>query len=189
MGWIDIILLSFALAADATSVGAAVGVRYNGPHQLFRLSFHFGLFQALFPLLGVLFGRILFTYVGDWDHWIAFGILVVLGARMVIGALRKVQDSDLDLTRDPTKGLSLIGLSTAVSIDAFGVGVSVAAASVPLWQSVAVIGVVTALATMFAMLAASWLACYIGKRAELVAGLVLIGIGAQILVEGIAAAV
>lgn len=183
MGWAEIILLSFALAADATSVGAAVGLRYHQPRHLFRLSFHFGLFQALFPLLGVLAGRFIFAHVGDWDHWISFLILLVLGLRMIWACVGG-REEHMDLERDPTRGLSLVGLSAAVSIDAFGVGVSVASASVPLWQSVAVIGLVTAAATLVAMRLAGWIARYIGRWAELVAGLVLIAIGFRLLIDG-----
>jgi len=79
----EIFLLAVALAVDAFSVGVAVGLKHKRPRQIFRLSFHFGLFQALMPLLGALAGTLLLRWVRQWDHWVVFGVLAALGGRMI----------------------------------------------------------------------------------------------------------
>jgi putative Mn2+ efflux pump MntP len=181
----EIVVLAIALAVDAFSVGAAVGLRHRKPRQIFRLSFHFGLFQALFPLLGALAGEALVSRVANWDHWIVFAVLAVLGARMIYGALYddEKEHGELDLTR----GVSLIGLSTAVSIDAAAAGITLAITQAPIALSVTIIGVVAAAATAIAMIGAHRFSDKLGKRAEVVAGAVLIVLGAKTLIDHLGA--
>ncbi|MFH0766410.1 MAG: manganese efflux pump MntP family protein [Calditrichota bacterium] len=175
MSNLEIIILALALAADAFSVGASVGLSHRRPRQIFRLSFHFGLFQALMPLIGAMAGTLLVTLIQNWDHWIVFIILTFLGGRMIWCSFNDKGHPIKagDLTR---KG-SLIGLSTAVSIDALGAGVGLPAAGAPIIKSTIIIGIVAALATCIAMLIASWVERWIGTRAEVIAGLTLIGLG------------
>jgi putative Mn2+ efflux pump MntP len=175
----EILLLSLALAADAFSVGAVLGLRYRHPREVFRVAFHFGLFQALLPLVGAALGGALLRYVESVDHWIAFGLLALLGCRMIWSALRGDHDhaTDVDLTR----GWSLVGLSVAVSIDALAVGITLPAAGAPIVPAVTLFGVVAGLATLVAMRMAGPIARRIGHRAEILAGVVLIGLGVKIL--------
>lgn len=72
MSLFEIFLLSLALAVDAATVGSVVGVRHRGVRPVFRIAFHFGLFQALFPLIGAIVGSILLRWVDLFDHWIIF---------------------------------------------------------------------------------------------------------------------
>jgi len=174
MSTLEIVILALALAADAFSVGAAIGLSHKQPRQIFRLSFHFGLFQALMPLIGALAGTLLLVLIQHWVHWFVFGVLVFLGGRMIWASFSS--ESPLksgDLTR---KG-SLIGLSLAVSIDSLGAGVGLPAAGAPIVKSVVIIGIVATLATLAAMLLANWVERWIGKRVEVIAGLALIGLG------------
>jgi putative Mn2+ efflux pump MntP len=184
MTFLEILLLSLALAADAFSVGAALGLRYRRPRQVFRVSFHFGLFQALLPLLGALLGGALLARVENVDHWVAFGLLVFLGARMMRSGLRGDHDERADV--DLTRGWSLVGLSVAVSIDALAAGITLPAAGAPIAQAVTMFGLVAGLATLLAMRLAGPIALRIGSRAEVVAGLVLIGLGVKILNDHLA---
>ncbi|NQU65971.1 MAG: manganese efflux pump [SAR324 cluster bacterium] len=179
MSYFEIVLLGFALAADSFTVGATVGLKHRRPRQIFRLSFHFGLFQGLFPLLGALAGTFLLSFMEAWDHWIVFVILTFLGIRMIIGAFK--DESDQHAKIDLTKGSSLIGLSTAVSIDALAAGISLSIADAPIAISVTIIGLVSVLATAFAMIAAKFAARWVGKKGEAVAGIVLIGLGLKTL--------
>lgn len=181
MSLLEILLLALALAADAFSVGAALGLRYRRPREVFRVAFHFGLFQALLPLLGALLGAALLVYVEGVDHWIAFGLLAFLGSRMIWSGLHdpSPKHGAVDLTR----GLNLVGLSLAVSIDALAAGITLPAAGAPLGLAVTTIGVVAGLATLVAMLLAGPIARHIGSRVEIVAGLVLIGLGVKIVLE------
>jgi putative Mn2+ efflux pump MntP len=179
VSWLEIFLLACALAVDAFSVGAVVGLRHRRARQVFRLAFHFGLFQALFPLAGALASHLVLGAIEAWDHWVVFLVLGGLGGRMVINAFREGEDqrSEIDLT----KGMRLVGLSTAVSIDAAAAGLLIEATNTPLVASVAVIGLVAAAATAVAMLAAGKLSVRVGKRAEVAGGVVLVLIGARTL--------
>lgn len=179
MSWLEVFLLACALAVDAFSVGAVVGLRHRKTRQILRLSFHFGLFQALFPLAGALASRLLLGYIEAWDHWLVFVVLGGLGLRMVIDGFREGEDSKENV--DLTKGIRMVGLSTAVSIDALAAGLLIAATETPLLTSVLVIGVVAGIATAAAMLGASKLSGRIGKRAEAVGGAVLVLLGTRTL--------
>lgn len=182
MSFVEIIVLALALAVDAFSVGAAVGLTHRQPRQIFRLSWHFGLFQSLMPLVGALAGTLLERFVEPWDHWLAFGLLAFIGGRMIYGALR---GDDRRFDRDLTRGLSLIALSLAVSIDALAAGFTLALEDAPIVVPVIVIGVVAAGLTAVGMLIAGRISDRLGKSCEIGAGVVLIGLGAKILVEAL----
>jgi len=175
----EIVLLALALAADAFAVGAVIGLRHRQPRQFFRLSFHFGLFQALMPLLGILLGGLLSQFT-NVDHWISMGLLVLIGLRMIAETLRGTEP---DEAIDYTRGLRLIGLSLAVSIDAFAVGITLGAARAPLAFSVTAIGIVAALATLLSMLAAGRVPLRFRRWSGLAGGLVLIALGVKIVLE------
>jgi putative Mn2+ efflux pump MntP len=181
---VENLLLALALSADAFSVGAAVGLEHGAPRQVFRLAFHFGLFQALMPLLGALAGTLVLDWIAAFDHWVAFGLLAFVGGRMIAGSF---SGATANRPRDPTRGLSLIGLSLAVSIDALAAGFTLAVERAPLLRSVVIIGLVAAAATALGMRLAGRVRRLAGKRCELFAGLILVGLGAKILVEHLSA--
>ena len=139
MDAITLIGLALALAMDAFAVALGTGAvlsRLTGRH-LFRLGFHFGLFQALMPVIGWLAGQTIIQWVSAWDHWIAFGLLAIIGGRMIYEAFSDKEKTD---ERDPTKGLSLVLLSIATSIDALAVGFSLSVIGVSIWMPSLVIG-------------------------------------------------
>ncbi len=181
MSYLEVLVLALALAADAFSGGAALGLTHRTLRQAFRLAFHFGLFQALLPLVGALLGSVLLRWAGGADHWIAFGLLVFLGLHMIRAALR--EEAAAAEPRDLTRGWSLVGFSLAVSIDALAAGFTLPAtgASIPL--AIATFGVVTMAATLLAVRLAASIARRVGPRIEIVAGLVLIGLGVKILAD------
>lgn len=179
--WIvEILLLALALAVDAFTVGAAVGLRHGDRQQIFRLSWHFGVFQALMPLIGAQIGRAATHWIGAWDHWIAFALLAFIGGKMIWGSFRDEGDR---IKGDLTRGFSLVGLSIAVSIDALAAGFSLGVQAAPIALAVVIIGVVAAALTAVGMLIAGRLKGWVGKRCELAAGLVLVGLGVKVLVE------
>ncbi len=180
MSLLEILLLALALAADAFSIGAAVGLNHRAPRQYFRLSFHFGLFQSIFSFSGIMAGNVILIHIKAWDHWIAFSILTAIGLKMMYESFQEEsRDQDTDLTR----GFIMIGLSTAVSIDALAAGVGLSAAEAPVTISVTLIGVVAAAATFLAMIAANRIKCILGRRCEFIGGLVLITIGTRMLLS------
>jgi manganese efflux pump family protein len=173
--FVEILILSLALSADAFTVATTIGIRHRRGRQIFRLTFHFGLFQSLLALIGALAGTFFVSLMSDYDHWIAFALLVFIGLRMIHGALKNNPEklANLDLTR----GVPLIGLSLAVSMDALAAGVGLPAVGGSFWLAVVLIGVTAAAASLVAMLLAGRMPEHLGKRLEIAAGLVLIGLG------------
>ena len=187
MSLFSLFAIALALAMDAFAVAVVAGITLDQltPRRLFRLSFHFGLFQALMPVLGWLGGRAIYKHIFLFDHWIAFGLLSFVGGKMFLNALRT---DKADLPRnDPTRGMELVMLSIATSIDALAVGLSLAVIGTTIVVPAIVIGVVAAVMTLFGMLLGRRIGSLWGKRVELVGGMIVIGIGVKILIEHLSA--
>jgi len=183
MDLLTLLGIALALAMDAFAVALATGMNLatlTGRH-LFRLGFHFGLFQALMPVIGWLAGQAVQKQIAAWDHWIAFGLLGFVGGHMLWEAF--TDDDDEKPASDPTRGLSLVLLSVATSIDALAVGFSLSALGVSIWMPAVVIGLIAGVLTVVGMLLGRRAGNHWGPRVEIVGGLVLIGIGLKILAE------
>lgn len=182
MSFISIFLIALALSMDAFSVAMAIGAagKRHSSIAVIRLATAFGVFQFVMPILGWLLGKTVVSYISDYDHWIAFGLLLIVGLRMI----KEYFDKDeKERTKDPTKGWSLLILSIATSIDALAVGVSFAFFDVNIYYASAVIGVVCFIITALGMIFGKKLSVLLGKKAVLLGGIVLIGIGIKIVVE------
>lgn len=180
--------IAAGLAMDAFAVAIATSVRLYPVtrRQVFRYSFHFGLFQAGMPVLGWLAGSTVAALVQAWDHWLAMALLGYVGGKMLKEAFAHDDDGGKP-TRDPTRGWSLVITSVATSIDAFAVGLSFAWLQVSVWYPAAVIGGITALLTLLGMQVGARLGRRFGRAMEVVGGLVLIAIGVRIVVEHLVA--
>lgn len=177
--------VAIALAMDAFAVALAAGLtlpRLTGRH-LFRFSFHFGLFQALMPVLGWAAGRGLRETIEVYDHWLAFLLLAIVGTRMCIEATRK--DEPPEVLKDPTRGWSLVMLSIATSIDALAVGLTLAMLGTSIVMPALVIGLVCALLTLLGMTLGRRIGVNWGPRVEFAGGVLLLLIGVKILAEHI----
>ncbi len=175
--------IAIALAMDAFAVALGTGLtlpKLTGRH-LFRFGFHFGLFQALMPLIGWTAGRGLRTSIEAYDHWIAFALLAVIGVRMCYGALNRVDEESRQ--KDPTRGWSLIMLSIATSIDALAVGLTLAMLGSPIFIPALVIGLICAVLTIAGMYLGRKISKSWGPKVEFLGGLILLGIGIKILIE------
>ncbi len=184
MSLIGLIGMAVGLAMDATAVAIATSVmlgRVNG-RQVFRFAFHFGLFQAAMPVVGWFAGRGLSEYIESWDHWVAFALLAIIGGKAMVDVYRDGGEADGSVP-DPTRGISLIVLSVATSIDALAVGLSLAFLQVAIWYPAAVIGIITAGLTVCGMLLGSRAGKRFGLRVRVLGGVILIAIGFKILVE------
>jgi putative Mn2+ efflux pump MntP len=185
MTYWEIAVLAVILAIDAFSVAAAVGpscCRKWGP---LRLSAAFGVFQAGMPLLGALVGGLLLRYFAGYEGWIAFGLLEIIGIKILVDAWlarRKESERQKSCPLDPSLGLSLLGLAVATSIDAFGAGVALATRNASMWVACPTIGLVAALLTLFGARLGSAAEKYLGSKAEIAGGLVLMGLGVRMLV-------
>jgi manganese efflux pump family protein len=181
VSFIEVLLIALGLAMDAFAVclGAGTSQRVSGSRSAFRLAFHFGLFQALMLVLGWLLGFTVERLIADFDHWIAFGLLAFVGARMIRSGL----DPDGEThAADPSRGATLVLLSVATSIDAFAVGLSLAVLNVNIIYPAIVIGLVAAGMSLLGLLLGQRLGKAFGKRMEIVGGLILIGIGVRVLI-------
>ena len=180
MNFIFILSIAFALALDAFSVSVAAAA-YLGKltgRQKFRLSFHFGLFQFMMPLFGWFAGSTIVHYIEQYDHWIAFLLLSIIGIKMIVDARHAEINK---ISTDITKGFSLISLSLATSIDALAVGFSIGVIKGEILFPAIVIGLIAAVMTLLGIRIGVFLSSKFGHRISIVGGIVLIIIGIHIL--------
>ena len=177
----SIIVIALGLSADCFAVALSGGTlnRSYSWLQILRTSSLFGLFQALMPVIGWLAGRTVVELIADYDHWVAFALLVIVSGRMFWESFHTEHSQDREL--DITKGLILITLSIATSIDALAVGLSFAFLKVNIIMSSITIGVVAFLATTIGFVAGKKTSNIIGKWAEVTGGIILLAIAFRIL--------
>ncbi len=182
MNFLSVIFIAFALAMDAfaVSVAAAAYLGQLSGRQKFRLSFHFGLFQFLMPLLGWLAGSNLVRFMERYDHWIAFAILGVIGVKMIIDARHPEMRY---FSTDITRGWALVTLSVATSIDALAVGFSIGIIKDHIIIPAIIIGLVASGMTLIGVRLGLLLSGKFGKKVSIVGGIVLIIIGLHIVAE------
>lgn len=186
MSLLTILGIAVALAMDAFAVAIAVGISLKtiSARQTFRLSWHFGLFQAMMPVIGWWLGSAIRTVVENYAPWIAFGLLAAVGSNMLREALA-FDEEDEQPRKDSTRGLTMVMLSVATSIDALAVGFSMSMLQISIVTPAIVIGVVAAAFTITGMHLGKRVAAFkrLSVYAELLGGLVLWAIGIKILHE------
>lgn len=181
---LEVVMIAVGLALDAlaVSVGAGASGAARGGRAAFRLSFHFGLFQFLMPVIGWSLGLTVVSFVASVDHWIAFALLAFVGGRMIRAGLGRGQDTTTAVS-DPSRGLTLVMLCVATSIDALAVGLSLALLHVKIWYPAVVIGVITCGLSLAGVRMGNGLGKRLGKRMEVAGGVVLLVIGLRILYQ------
>lgn len=171
-------LIALSMAMDAFAVSMCSGLKIEpGPRPVFRIAFHFGLFQALMPIIGWLSGKTIEPLVHNLDHWVAFGLLAFVGIRMIRSGLSRYGE---EIVKDPSRGWTMVMLSVAVSIDALAIGLSLAFLDVDIWTPAMVIGLVTGALSLIGLRVGNGVGSRFGKPVEVLGGLVLIGIGVRI---------
>jgi manganese efflux pump family protein len=177
--------IAVGLAMDAFAVAIATGIALGtvSGRQTFRLAFHFGLFQFLMPVIGYLAGMTMERYIKGYDHWLAFVLLGYIGGKMVYeGGWGRGEEGNGG--KDPTRGISLVVLSVATSIDALAVGISLGVLrNEGIVYPGVVIGVVACTFTAAGLHLGKRLGTVFGSRMEVVGGLVLVAIGVKILFD------
>jgi len=188
MNWLNLLALAAALAMDAFAVAVVAGLTLESltKRRVFRLSFHFGLFQGLMPTIGWIAGIAVQEYIAAFDHWVAFGLLVLVGGRMIYNAAWG-DEKEPEVPADPTKGWSLVLLSVATSIDALAVGISLAFIGSTIFVPVLIIGIVAAGFTILGMFLGRRIGSAWGRKIEIVGGIILIAIGIKIVLEQLVA--
>jgi len=190
MSPLAILLIGLAMSTDAFAAAIGKGAAMRRPHlrEALRAGLIFGTIEALTPLLGWLLGRAASHYVEAFDHWIAFALLGALGVHMIVAGLRTDTDGDA-ADPPPDEGnrhhrfwtLAATGLAT--SIDAAAVGVSLAFLDVHIGVVALVIGLCTLLMVTLGIMLGRALGALVGKRAEIIGGVILILVGSGILYE------
>ncbi|MGC8737198.1 MAG: manganese efflux pump MntP family protein [Candidatus Hydrogenedens sp.] len=182
--------IAVALAMDAFAVSISISALLKNvqPRQTFRLSFHFGLFQALMPVLGWYTGNLVGQWFLAYDHWIAFFILWAIGGKIVYQSISDIKEEEKQIAtepkkNDPTRGLSLVMLSIATSIDAYAVGLSFAFIGVSIWFPSFWIGITAGFLTLIGMQLGSYVGKKFGKSMEIIGAILLFIIGIKILID------
>jgi len=174
--------MAVGLAMDAFAVSIAAGLTVGKvtPRHVFRIAWHFGLFQFMMPIIGWWAGLRIAGYVAAWDHWLACGLLCFIGSKMLFEGFER---GDRRARSDPTRGWMLVILSVATSIDALAVGLSIAFLRITIWLPSVVIGVVACGFSAVGITFANKVLRRYGRLAEVVGGLTLIFIGLRIFIE------
>lgn len=184
MGFASILALAVGLAMDATAVSAARGSVTPRvlPRHVLLVAVYFGGFQALMPGIGWLLGKSVGPFVNDWTPWLAFLLLGAIGGKMLWEA-RGPGEERVERATDPFGVRVMLLLAIATSLDALAVGITLPLLQAPLGLSLTTIGITTALLSVVGLLAGRRFGSVLGKEADLLGGLVLIGLGSKILIE------
>lgn len=181
------LMFGISLSMDALAVSITMVICSSlpvNPYSIGKVAGIFGLFQALMPIVGWGLAEASISVIGTVDHWIAFGLLLFVGGRMIWEGLHK--SADCIFTNDPFRWFPLMILALGTSIDALAVGFSyVALGASPLFTS-AVIGIVTFVIVAAGMLLANRIGIRSGERMAVLGGVILIAIGVKILLSHLA---
>lgn len=187
MGILDLFVIGVGLSMDAFAVAICKGLgmhRINLRHA-FVIALFFGGFQALMPLIGFFLGSYLAEFVNPIDHWIAFGLLAFIGAKMLWDAFKPdADDGQSDSAQEEALDLKeLLMLAVATSIDALAVGITFAFLEVNIWIAITVIGLTTFALSFAGVVVGNRFGARYERPSTIVGGIVLIGIGVKILLE------
>lgn len=182
MYYYTIIVLAMGLSVDSFAVSVTSGLSLPKIRffQAVKLAFLLALFQAVMPVIGWLLENSIRNYIEPVDHWIAFGLLSLIGGKMIIENFRKKEEKS---SLDPMIFKVAVVLAFATSIDAMAVGFSMAMIMTRITPAVIIIGSITFIASMLGILIGKKTGSKVAKYAEIIGGLILILIGIRILLE------
>ncbi|MGX5219496.1 manganese efflux pump MntP [Pseudomonas segetis] len=183
MNPISLFFLAMAMSTDAFAAALGKGASLHNPRlsEALRTGLIFGVIEAITPVIGWSIGQVASQYVERWDHWIAFTLLLVLGLHMIYNGL---QHDDESLEKPSQHSFLILAVTAfATSIDALAVGVGLAFIDVNIWVAAASIGLATTVMVTIGVMLGRVLGNAVGKRAEMIGGVVLMLVGAAILYE------
>ena len=181
MDLIPVILIAVGLAMDAFAVSICKGLAMRRPDigEMLAVGLWFGIFQAVMPLIGYALGSSMYDMISDYDHWIAFGLLALIGANMIREGISH-EEEELDASLD---FITMLILAVATSIDAFAVGITFAMDGTSIVPASAIIGIVTLVISMIGVGIGAKVGGAFGKKAEILGGIILIAIGIKVVLE------
>lgn len=181
MDVLAVFLIAVGLAMDALAVSVCKGLSLRDPsvRHIIIIGLWFGIFQALMPVIGFFLGSAMYDLISDYDHWIAFILLAIIGLNMVREGLSGEEESiDADV------GVrAMLPLAIATSIDALAVGITFAMTEGSIVVPALIIGVVTFAISAAGVKAGSYVGQRFGSIAEVFGGIILVLIGLKILLE------
>jgi putative Mn2+ efflux pump MntP len=184
MGIIGLLLIAFSLSFDSFAVSVCSGLSLCRKHlkwtDALKISITLAVFQAIMPVLGWLLGFSVKEYIEKADHWIAFGLLAILGVRMILEGRVPVHEKKI---KNPTKWRVIIPMAIATSIDAFAVGISFSFFYDNMFFPSILIGLVTLVVSLSGIYMGRKAGASMAGKAEIAGGVILIGIGLKILIE------
>jgi len=183
--FISVLLIAIGLSADcfAVALGGGISKHNYTIRQALRVAASFGLFQAAMPVLGWLAGETIVEYIAGYDHWVAFGLLVFVSGKMLWESFQAEHGREKEI--DITKGISLLVLSVATSIDALAAGLSFAFLKVNIAIASPTIGMVAFLVTALGFVVGRNVSRFAGRWAEIVGAALLLIIAFRILLSHI----
>lgn len=184
MNVIDLILTGIALSMDAfaVAIGKGLSVKTLRPRHSLIVGAYFGGFQALMPLLGFLLASSFADYIRRFDHWIAFALLVIIGANM----LREAFCGDESEANSSFGMRTMLPLALATSIDALATGVTFAMTDTNIWIAISIVGTTTFLFSAAGLKIGNVFGSKYRSHAEAIGGTILILMGVKILIEHLA---
>lgn len=183
MDYFAVLILAFGMSMDAfaAAIGKGAALLRPSAKEVIRTALIFGCIEALTPIIGWGIGLAASRFIMSWDHWVAFGLLL-LGLRMIHEGVRKENCDESEVPRRHSFWV-LVTTAIATSLDAMAVGVGLAFLNVNIIATALTIGATTTVMAASGMLLGRYLGRAIGKWAEILGGVVLIGIGSSILIE------
>jgi len=182
MDYFTILAIALGLSFDTFAVSLTYGVIRNSIlfRQAIRVAAVLAVFQGGLTVTGYFLGTIISNVLKATDHWIALGLLVFLGIKMIVEGVKRTND---DQTKNLSSTIVLLTIGLGTSIDAFAVGISFALLDVMIWKAGILIGVITFLASMTAIRIGKSAGERLGNKVEIIGGLILIVIGLKIFLE------
>lgn len=187
MNPISLALLALAMSTDAFAAALGKGSSLHKPRfsEALRTGLIFGVIEAITPIIGWAIGQAATRFVADWDHWIAFVLLVGLGVHMIYNGIKEEDEEQEKASQHSFMILAVTAFAT--SIDALAVGVGLAFVDVNILLAAGAIGLATLTMVTLGVMLGRVLGTLVGKRAEIVGGVVLMLVGATILYEHLSA--
>ena len=178
MNQLEIIILAFALSADAfaVSISGGVGTKHVNLSKSLKMALFFGVFQGLMPLIGWFAGSTFYYYIKDYGSWIALALLSAIGIKMIIGSFDHENEGGKNYFN--TKVLFLLAIAT--SIDALAAGFSLNFLAMDIFMPAIIITVIAFIVSLLGILIGKKAGNIFGRKAEIVGGLILIGIGVRL---------
>ena len=186
MGFGELFLLAIGVSMDAFAVSICKGLatRKAGLREMGTCGIWFGGFQAMMPLIGYFLGTLFAAAIVSFDHWVAFGLLALIGGNMLKEALGKEECEECESENGDFGFKTMFVMAVATSIDALAIGVSMAlAGNVNIWVAITLIGITTCVTSALGVKIGNVFGSKFQKKAELAGGIILILLGLKILLE------